>query len=84
MESADALERNISSLRERAEGLAKERALLTQATEDIDGNVHSTPPRRTWNTTVHEESRKPSGGQDCYYSDEEATEDRNLGDILRS
>lgn len=71
-------------MRERADVLSKERTLLTQEMEDIDGNVHSTPPRRTWENSVHEDPRKPNGGQDGYYSDEEATEDRNLGDILLS
>eukprot|EP00210_Caulerpa_lentillifera_P008720 g8318.t1 len=89
VESAEILEKNILSLREKAEVLSKEREVLTKARGNLEGNqpdVHSTPPRRTWATNSKQErsNRNSEDSPDDYYSDDDGTGGTNLGDILKS
>eukprot|EP00210_Caulerpa_lentillifera_P001208 g1164.t1 len=80
--SAEALEKNILSLRERADGLTKQKDLLNQAKGEIEGTVQSVAPRQTWAGRSQADKGKTRGDQDGLSSDEEETEDRKLGDIL--
>jgi len=83
------LDKNILSLRDRADALSKERECLTKSRatlEDPQSEVQPTPPRRTWaaNSNSQKSKARTNSTPDADYSDDEETKKTHLGDILKS
>lgn len=81
------LDRSISSLRERAEDLTKEKELMKRARGDLDEETtKEAPQRRTWAEKAEEE-KQLRGSKELSpdaYSDDEAAPSATLSRILRA